>query len=76
MNEQMPGVPQQGPPNKQQLEAARNMKEIVDALVMLRMKHKIVNVSWAGDSPGHGVAGRQTHHRAAQPPRPETHERG
>ena len=35
------------PAQKQQ--AAENMKEIMDLLIMLRMKHKVVNVSWAGE---------------------------
>ncbi len=34
---------------QQQQQAARKLKEIMDALVMLRMKHKIVNISWAGE---------------------------
>lgn len=32
-----------------QQQQARNLEEIMDALVMLRMKHKIVNISWAGE---------------------------
>lgn len=36
-------------PSPQQQQEAANMKELMDVLVMLRMKHKVVNVSWAGE---------------------------
>lgn len=37
------------PTPQQQQQVAANLKEVMDALVMLRMKHKIVNISWAGE---------------------------
>lgn len=38
------------PSPTQKKQAAEAMKELMDVLVMLRMKHKVVNVSWAGET--------------------------